>query len=101
MTRRTVRNTRARTADRDCRPANTELPGQLGLWADDADAGHAAAAELPSVSEIAALTARLRHLRSPVATEAERAAFLADKNALLDRITAQTPPLHHDPARKD
>ena len=40
----------------------------------------------PSVAEIAALTARLRHLRSPEATEAQREAFLADKNALLARI---------------
>lgn len=41
--------------------------------------------ERASIAEIAALTRRLRHLRSPDATEAERAAFLADKDALLAR----------------
>jgi hypothetical protein len=40
----------------------------------------------PSIAEIAALTSRLRHLRSPEASEEERARFLADKEALLERL---------------
>ncbi len=45
----------------------------------------------PTVAEIAALTARLRELSRPgrEVDEVERAAFLADKQALLDRITAK------------
>ena len=50
----------------------------------------------PSVAEIAALTARLRHLRSPEATDSERAAFQADKTALLDRIPDHTRPPGRD-----
>lgn len=44
----------------------------------------------PSVAEIAALTARLRQLSTAGARADadERAAFLADKEALLDRIAA-------------
>lgn len=47
----------------------------------------------PTVREIAALTARLRELsaRGAGADPAERAAFLADKDALIDRITAALP----------
>lgn len=47
----------------------------------------------PTVREIAALTARLRELsaRGAGADPAERAAFLADKDALLARITAGLP----------
>ena len=61
--------------------------------ADDRETGRRdpdtpAPAGSPSIAEIAALTGRLRHLRSPGATEAERAAFLADKHALLARIAA-------------
>jgi hypothetical protein len=50
----------------------------------------------PSLAEIAALTARLRALSAAGATadELERAAFLADKQELLDRIVAAEP----DPA---
>lgn len=40
----------------------------------------------PSAREIADLTARLRALSGRRADEAERAAFLADKGALLDRM---------------
>lgn len=45
----------------------------------------------PTVAEIAALTARLRDLshRSALASDAERAAFVADKDALLARIAKQ------------
>ncbi len=46
--------------------------------------------DLPTAAEIAALTARLRELSNAGASAdpAERARFLADKDALLDRITA-------------
>ncbi len=46
----------------------------------------------PSVAEIAALTARLRALSNAgaAADPAERARFLADKDALLDRISAES-----------
>jgi hypothetical protein len=40
----------------------------------------------PRVEEIAALTARLRTVAALRADDAERARFLADKRALLDRI---------------
>jgi hypothetical protein len=40
----------------------------------------------PTIREIAALTARLRTLTGPDFDPAERAAFLADKAALLARI---------------
>jgi hypothetical protein len=40
----------------------------------------------PTIREIAALTARLRGLTGPDVDPAERAAFLADKAALLARI---------------
>src|SRR5689334_23000658 len=50
----------------------------------------------PSVAEIAALTARLRHLAGSHAIEAERAAFQADKAALLARIPDQTLPAGRD-----
>ena len=53
----------------------------------------------PSITEIAALTARLRHLSSAQATAAEREAFIADKNALLARITGT--PTHQPHDRKD
>lgn len=43
--------------------------------------------DAPSIAEIAALTGRLAHLSSGAATADERAQFLADKAALLDRIT--------------
>jgi len=47
----------------------------------------------PTVEEIAALTARLRELSNAgaAADEAERAKFLADKDALIERIIARTP----------
>jgi hypothetical protein len=50
--------------------------------------------DVPSVAEIAALTARLRDLshRGAAASDQERAAFLADKDALLARI----PDADHD-----
>lgn len=41
----------------------------------------------PTVAEIAALTAKLKHLSSPDATDEERTAFQAEKTALLARIT--------------
>jgi hypothetical protein len=46
--------------------------------------------DLPSVAEIAALTARLRALSNAgaAADPTERARFLADKDRLLDRISA-------------
>lgn len=52
----------------------------------------------PTVREIAELTARLRALsaRGREADPAERAAFLADKRALLDRIPSR--PARHEPA---
>lgn len=40
----------------------------------------------PTVQEIKDLTSRLRHLRSPEATDAERDQFISDKEALLARI---------------
>ncbi len=43
----------------------------------------------PSVAEVAALTRRLRTVSRPGADPAERAAFLADKAALLARITGE------------
>lgn len=48
----------------------------------------AARDDTPSIREIAELTARLRGLSAAVrqADPTERAAFLADKHALLDRI---------------
>jgi hypothetical protein len=48
----------------------------------------------PSIAEIAALTARLRALTKAGADvdPDERARFLADKDALLDRIAAHEPP---------
>lgn len=52
----------------------------------------------PSVAEIAALTARLRRLSDAGtrADDGDREAFLADKNALLDRIAAaEQPPAGH------
>jgi hypothetical protein len=52
----------------------------------------------PTVREIAELTARLRELtaRGREADPIERAAFLADKRALLDRIPGDTS--RHEPA---
>lgn len=52
----------------------------------------------PTVREIAELTARLRELsaRGREADPHDRAAFLADKRALLDRIPSQ--PGRHEPA---
>lgn len=52
----------------------------------------------PTVAEIAALTGRLRHLRRRDATDAERAAFRADADALLSRIPDDLCP---PPGRKD
>jgi len=64
----------------------------------------------PTVREIAALTARLRDLsaRGAGVDPAERAAFLADKHALIDRITTGLPDMpasagndRHAPVRQD
>ncbi len=55
--------------------------------ADRARSDHDCTDDAPSITEIAALTGRLAHLRSGAATAEERAQFLADKAALLDRIT--------------
>jgi hypothetical protein len=53
----------------------------------------------PSGAEIAALLARLRELTSRAATEAERAAFRADKDALLARLPDRgRPPDTTEPA---
>ncbi|WP_219419615.1 hypothetical protein [Pseudonocardia nigra] len=48
------------------------------------------AVDSPTIAEVTALTRRLRELSAPgrAADPAERAAFLADKDALLARITA-------------
>ncbi len=53
----------------------------------------------PSIAEIAALTARLRDLTSAGASAdpAARAAFLADKDALIARIDAALAPLIYRP----
>jgi hypothetical protein len=53
----------------------------------------------PSVAEIAALTRRLRALSAAgrTADPDERAAFLADKAALLARIPATSPATSDDP----
>ena len=55
----------------------------------------------PSVAEIAALTARLRALSAAgaAADPAERVAFLADRDALINRITTAQDP-DHDPGRR-
>jgi hypothetical protein len=53
--------------------------------------------DAPSVAEIAALTARLRHLTSTDTTAGERAEFQADKHALLARIAAAE---EHDAAAR-
>ena len=59
--------------------------------------------ESPTIAEIAALTARLRELTTPgrPVDEAERAAFLADKNALLARITEADHDMHDDGEEAD
>jgi hypothetical protein len=57
---------------------------------------------LATTAEIVALTARLRHLRSPEAIETERAAFDADRDALLARLPDHQAAAHEgqiDPAR--
>lgn len=64
----------------------------------------------PSVAEVAALTRRLRELSTPgrAVDPEERAAFLADKDALLARITdtvtateLRVPTVEDDTARRE
>jgi hypothetical protein len=62
----------------------------------------------PTAREIADLTARLRDLSGRRADDAERAAFLADKEALLDRIAgdealavAAQPPMTAEAAARE
>ena len=95
MTRRTTRTMRsAAAAGRTTRQPRPGEPVQTGLWGDDEGATSSYSA--PSIAEIAALTARLRHLRSPAATESERAMFRADHgqtSACYGKCATYWPPL--------